>query len=153
MSHFIGLALLPIGRRTHTLDELQLTFKEPIEVTDIRGISFGKAVGATEDRLSVSPLVGGTSTDLLGLGSQRAARVDEFRRYLSTIFGRFGGFALLVHFFRGRVDSEPVTVRSTVRLSLEDLLRRYPSLDEDVRYVVTWSEVGGSPLPVPMGES
>lgn len=139
MSYFLGLTVLPSGGRLRpSLDGISSALPTGLSVQDISATPFGDAVGGGAKRLALALTAGGTSTDLLGKGPARASQIDACKSCLEALFEAHGGLALVVHFFRGDVGKEAVSIGRTAKVSLKVLLETFPALGEDTRYVCTW---------------
>ena len=139
MTYFLGLTVLPLGRcSAPSPAHVASAFPAWMSLKDISATPFGEAVGGGSKRLAFLLTTDGCSTDLMGKGPARASRVNEFKSCLKVVFETYGGFALVVRFFRGDVGTETVSIRRTAKISLESLLETFPELEEDTRYVCTW---------------
>jgi hypothetical protein len=133
MSHFLGTAIIPIRKQAHGLPDIGRILGKRIN-----GTAFEAAlVGGATSRPSFGIVSGGTSTDLVGEGRGRTPLVAETVDGLRRLFETYGGFALLLHFFRGDVRSEIVQVMASKALSWNAFKERFPVIEEDVRYTVT----------------
>lgn len=138
MSHFIALSILPIRAATPLLQEVAAAFDSRIEVREVQDTSFGVATaGHGTRRLAVAVTTGGTSTDLLGFGNNKRSLVDPCKDGMRRLCFEYGGIVVLLHFFRGAIATEEVTVVETVRVSVDQFLEKFPGIRENVRYVVT----------------
>ena len=130
MSYFLCLSI------PSNLDHVHERFA-PLELKEISNTPFGKAVCGQKKR-SVAYLITlrSTSTDLLDKGNSNNVSSHLIVEMVKTLLQANHSVSLLVHFFRGRVASEVVSLSGRERMAQDDFCVKFPDIDNDVRYTI-----------------
>lgn len=112
---------------------------ESFEVTDATEWDIGKATYGIRDRDS-SYLVtdGGCSCFILGMNHGCGeAKVETVENFIKALLQRTPCVSILIHDTRGDIARENVICKYKSRVSFSDFVRQFPSLQQDVRYLIT----------------
>jgi hypothetical protein len=129
---------MPFGRALPpSAEAVSRMFDSQMTLTNIVGTPFGTAVaGNGPRRVAYSVTSRDSSTDLLGRGNRANCLVDAFVSAVDGLYNAFGNIVILLHFFRGDIRTEPVSVRLHKSVSIDMFKRLYPRLEDDVRYTI-----------------
>lgn len=132
MTYFLCIAV------SAKLLDMAKEFDERILIEDVSGLPVGKAtLGGNARSSAFLVMMNGCSTDLLDAGARKRYSSRLFLDGVESILKRLPSVSILAHWFHGPISSETVMAAQKVPLTLGELKRIYPAIEQDVRYVIT----------------
>lgn len=149
MSFFLCLAF---PRRS--TEKVLTAFHPSVGFTNVSTMPIGVATKGKKDAWEACLLqVGSSSASLIGRGSiKKNARINDQKDYF--VLGveklieteNYLSLSFLVHWMHGLIDTEAVDVRDERNIDKLQLRHFIPSMEEDVRYLVSNAEDQGFTL-------